>query len=115
MSNQGEQLPPWRNRQPEKKEMPSRAAALLKSAKVNDCWIYDITKKKFYTPEEFADQWESIYREPWEMRPNLEFKVLSPMAAIKQRAEWVRNASEELQGILEKLEKYNASFERKGK
>ncbi|PVH27021.1 hypothetical protein [Sphingobacterium corticibacter] len=113
MSSKEPFIPLWHRREPEKKEMPSKAAALYKSAKVNDCWIYDLIKKKFYTPEEFAEKWESVYREPGEIRPNLEFKVMSPMAAIKQRAEWVRKASEELQAVLEKLEKYNVSFERK--
>lgn len=45
-------------------------------------------------------------------KPNPKLKIMNPMGAIKQRAQWVRKASEELQALFEKLEKYKASFER---
>lgn len=64
MEEKSEFVPLWHRKEPQKKEMPSRAVALYKDAKVNECWIYHISKKKFYTPDEFADQWDDFYKDP---------------------------------------------------
>lgn len=115
MADKPELVPAWRGKGQEVIEVPSHIIATYKNAYVNGCWIYDSKDRKFYTPLEFIDNWKNIYSELDHEKPNPKLKVMNPMAAVRQRAEWVRKASEELQAVLEKLEKYNASFERKSK
>ena len=100
--------PAWRNKI---KEIPSNVKAIYQDAQLNNCWIYHQTTRKFYTPAEFLFQWQSIYREGRRHGSNeKDFLVMNPMAAIRQRAKWVNIANQELQDVLEKLQKSNPEW-----
>ncbi|WP_400263082.1 hypothetical protein ACFX5U_08440 [Sphingobacterium sp. SG20118] len=101
-------VPAWLDK---KREIPSDVRALTNLARENNCWIYHIRTRIFYTPDEFMSQWTLLYTEGMKgLSNNKEFAVKSPYVAIKQRAEWVNKANEELQAILTKLESYEAEF-----
>lgn len=40
----------WLNR---KQEIPPDVASLISTSRVNNCWIFHIKPKEFYTPTEF--------------------------------------------------------------
>lgn len=114
MEEKQEFVPLWhRKEQPKRKEMPSSVLATYKDAKVNNAWIYHVKSRKWFTPDEFFDQWDSVYIGKSMFNNNPEFKIMNPLAAVRQRAQWVEKAGEELQSILKKLEDYSATFEKK--
>lgn len=100
--------PAWLNK---KREIPSVVSSLYNDAKLSGAWIYHKSTRRFYTPDEFIENWPDIYQQSPRGKNNREdFQIMSPMAAIRQRAEWVAKANAELQEIMRKLESYNASF-----
>lgn len=102
-------MEPWRIK--DKKEIPAEVTSLHRFAIQNNCWIYHDVSRIFYTPEEFLEKWERIYKEEHTGLSNIkDFAVKSPYAAIKQRAGWIKRASEELQALLKKLEDYDITF-----
>ncbi|MCW8309643.1 hypothetical protein K7A41_00180 [Sphingobacterium sp. InxBP1] len=93
------------------KEIPSVVTSLYNDAKLNGAWIYHKVTRRFYTPDEFLKDWSTIYFEGRRGADNRDaFQIMNPMAAIRQRAEWVAKASAELQEIMRKLEQYQAQF-----
>lgn len=101
-------VPEWLNK---KKETPGDVISLFNLAKLNNCWIYHNRTRIFYTPDEFLENWKHFFRESSRgINNNKEFAVKNPYVAIKQRAEWIKKANEELQLILTKLEGYEAEF-----
>lgn len=115
MADKPELVPAWHRKGAEVIEVPSHIIATYKNAYVNGCWIYDSKDRKFYTPLEFIDNLKKIYSGLDHDKPNPKLRVMNPMAAIKQRAEWVRKASEEMQAVLTKLEQYHITFKKKAK
>jgi len=97
----------WRDR---KREVPSAVASLYSDAKLNGAWIYHIPTRRYYTPDEFMENWFVVFQQNRSKNNRNEFQIMNPMAAIRQRAEWVTKANAELQEIMRKLESYNASF-----
>ncbi|WP_447768356.1 hypothetical protein [Sphingobacterium faecium] len=101
-------VPAWLDK---KREIPTDVRSLINLARENNCWIYEQKTRIFYTPDEFLEKWPLLYHEGRRgINNNKEFAVKSPYVAIKQRAEWVKRANEELQAILKKLESYEAHF-----
>ncbi|WP_433863108.1 hypothetical protein [Sphingobacterium thalpophilum] len=97
-----------------KKEIPSVVTSLYNDARIAGAWIYYVPKRQFYTPKEFIENWESVfYQSPRGKNNRADFQIMNPMAAIRQRAEWVAKASAELQEIMRKLEQYHAEFKAK--
>jgi len=104
-------IPPWLNR---KLEIPAEVTALVKSARVNKCWIYDKKKRVYYTAEEFAQSWNRIIDSEMESdRITQGFSIVNPFFAVKQRVEWVNKANAELQAIMEKLKEYESEWTKK--
>ncbi|MDM1294302.1 hypothetical protein HX021_08320 [Sphingobacterium sp. N143] len=97
-----------------KMEIPIVVKSMYNDAKLNGAWIYHKVTRKFYTPEEFLASWVRIYTEGRRGGSNRDdFQIMNPMAAVKQRAEWVAKANSELQEIMRKLEAYQAQFKPK--
>lgn len=92
--------------------MPSWVIVFAREARLQNCWIYCKTSKKFYTPEELEADWKALHREHRKTGASNEgdFVLKVPEAAIRQRAEWVKRASQELDAI---IEKYNTHLEKK--
>lgn len=102
-------MEPWRVK--EKEGIPAEVTSLHRFAIQNNCWIYHDNTRIFYTPEEFLEKWEQVYKEEHTGLSNIkDFAVKSPYAAIKQRAGWIKRANEELQALLKKLEGYDIQF-----
>lgn len=88
-------------------QMPGWCYNMIKEARFHKCWIYDKRTKDFYTPDEFEEKWEahcSCLQRNVDLSVNYSIKF--PHVAIRQRAEWVRKASEELATIMKKYEEY---------
>lgn len=94
-----------------KKEIPSVVLSLKNDALATGSWIYQKSTRRFYTPEEFMENWERIYQQSPRGKNNREdFQIMNPMAAVRQRSLWVAKANAELQDVMKKLEAYQAQF-----
>ena len=95
----------------EKKEVPPEVLAIIKNARVNGCWIYRESAKEFYTPEEFESNWKNIVRDG--KRNNFgDFKIVTPLFAVRLTAKWVDIANKKMQEVIEKLQGYEATFKK---
>ena len=101
---------PWLNK---RKEISPDVLAIIKNARVNGCWIYHEPSKKFYTPEEFEAEWQRIVRETKRDNNFGEFKIVTPLFAIRLCARWADVANTKLQEVIEKLKNYDATFKLK--
>lgn len=92
-------------------ETPAEVSSLHRFAEQNHCWIYFEGDRKFYTPDEFLEQWKRLYKQEKTGFSNIkDFVVKNPFAAIRQRIEWVNKVNDELQSMLKKFEGYDMTF-----
>jgi len=101
--------PAWINRN---KQTPSDVVSLIKTARVNGCWIFHERRQRFYTPDEFEENWEKVVHSDGKVNNFKEFKIVNPMYAVRLCARWVDIANQRQQEILKKLEGYNGEFKR---
>lgn len=101
----------WNNR---KKDLPADVAALISNARVNNCWIFYEKSKRFFTPEEFERDWNSVFSESNRSNNYKEFKIVTPLYAVRLAAQWVNTANTKQQEIIQKMENYSADFKVKG-
>jgi len=92
------------------KETPSDVISLAKNARVNGCWIYHEKKQKFYTPDEFEENWETVFYVANKHNNYKEFKIVNPLYAVRLTARWIDIATARHQDILKKLENYSGEF-----
>jgi len=98
---------PWLQK---RKEIPPDVFSIIKSARVNGCWIFHEPAKTFYTPEEFEEVWERVITNTKRSNNFKDFKIVNPLYAVRLTARWVDIANSKLQDILKKVEKYSAEF-----
>lgn len=102
--------PAWINRN---KQTPSDVLSLIKTAKVNGCWIYYEKRQLFYTPEQFEENWDKVVHSDGKVNNFKEFKIVNPMYAVRLSSKWIDIANKRHQEILSKLEGYQGEFKRK--
>lgn len=103
-------IPAWQNR---KKGIPPDIAALISNARVNSCWIFNARSKQFYTPEELEACWQNIFHQGNKFSNIKDFKIVTPLYAVRYAAQWVEAVSKMQQEIIKKLENYSADFQSK--
>lgn len=88
-------------------EMPGWCYNMIKEARFHNCWIYSKRTKDFYTPDEFENKWKAhCTTDRRNADLSEEYCIKFPHVAIRQRAEWVRKASAELDAIMKKYEEF---------
>lgn len=102
----------WNNRA---KNVPSNIDKIISEARVGNCWIYIQSLKAFYTPEELDEAWDTLYKEGNKTNNFSDFKIVTPMYAIRLASQWVNVANAKLQEIIDKSNKYNTDFKIKKK
>ena len=102
--------PAWISRN---KETPSDVVSIIKSAKVNGCWIFHERNQKSYTSEEFEKEWQTVVHSDGKTNNFKEFKIVNPLYAVRLTSRWINIANRRQQEILLKLEGYNGEFKKK--
>jgi len=94
----------WRDNASQEDRQPAWVSAFAREARRQNCWIYDKISKRFFTAEELEAEWRSLHREHRKNGADNQgdFVLKVPEAAIKQRAEWVKKASQELDAVIQK-------------
>lgn len=97
----------WKSNQ---NSIPSNIDSIISTAKVNNCWIYIESKKTFYTPDELVEIWRHVYHAGNKTNNINEFKIVTPMYAIRLATQWVNVANSKLQEIINKANNYDSEF-----
>ncbi len=96
--------PAWISRN---KLTPSDVISIIKTAKVNGCWIFHERNQKFYTPEEFEKEWQTVVHSDGKTNNFKEFKIVNPLYAVRLTSRWIDIANRTQLEILLKLKGYN--------
>lgn len=89
-------------------DMPYGLKALLDTAKVAQYWIYNKVTKKWYTPEELANNWQGIYSEDKAKRlgNEREFTVADPRWGLRKRIDYMQKVAKEVQDFQTRIDEY---------
>lgn len=96
-----------------KSKVPSNINTIISTARVNNCWIYLESKKIFFTPDELDEMWSKVYLEGNKTNNFSDFKLVTPMYAIRLATQWVNVANSKLQDIITKANNYDSEFKLK--
>jgi hypothetical protein len=89
------------------------AQSLYKEAVVAKLWVYRVDKKVWYTPEEFKDTYINN-SSPESMKMILHyFKIIDPQAGLKQRLDFMKKTSEEIEIFTKRVIEYYNKPERR--
>lgn len=102
----------WNNKT---NDIPANIDKVISTARVNNCWIYLESKKQFFTPDELDQQWNDAYSAANKFNNIKDFKIVTPMYAIRLATQWVNIANTKLQEIVEKSKNYDTEFKQKKK
>ena len=95
--------------------IPANIDKIISTARVNNCWIYLESKKIFFTPDELDLYWNQAYSAGNKTNNINDFKIVTPMFAIRLASQWVNVANAKLQEIIYKSNNYNTDFKVKKK
>jgi len=72
-----------------------------------DCWIYHANTHHWYTPAEFLENWQNLYRESRYGADNLaDFKIMDAMAGERAYKKQMRDAMAAYLKFRNKMEDY---------
>jgi hypothetical protein len=97
----------WNNKN---ESIPANIDKIISDARVNNCWVYLVSTKTFYTPDELETMWRHAYSAGNKTSNIKDFKIVTPMYAIRLATQWVNIANKKLQEIVEKSNNYNSEF-----
>jgi|SRR5690606_6948393 len=90
---------------------------LIKTARVNSCFIYDKKNKIWYTPDELEEELLKIKhsgKRGETLNPASQYSLHSPFAAIKFYNNWLKALSDKINSLQDKIEKsYSIDFKPK--
>lgn len=88
-------------------EAPPTIAALYKDAKIAGAWIFDSRTNNWYTPEEFLDQWRTIFAVGGRKGDSRsDFKIMNPIAGEREYKKRMRDAMADYLKFRSKIEEY---------
>lgn len=100
----------WINKKKLDTEMPPSIKSLIKDAWYAECWIYQKSTKRWYTPQEFKQQWQSLFRTSIyksDLSDNFDdFTIRSPYVGLTERIKALKRVTEEVTAFKEKIDQY---------
>ena len=81
--------------------------AMIKEARASRVWIYQVSKKKWYTPDEMVN----YVNENQEQNINLEkstddFKLMNPQKGLQDRISFIKKVSDEMFEFNKRIKDY---------
>lgn len=90
------------------KTIPGAVLHLVKEAWRAECWIYDSQIDSWYTPEEFKENWKTLYHDESHSRNGRydRYKVMNPYRGLADRLNRLNKSYVDMNNYRKKLEDY---------